>query len=291
MNNLIKKMTLLLIISLSINCHGQQEPLYSLFWKNYSTYNPAHSGDKHKLYTNLQFRKQWVDLPSNITTLNAIADYRIDPDHHSVGIALTYDDLDIEKSQRVNLNYSYAMNIAAGRLSVGIAPSIKFAQTQSGWIIISPQPGPSPSPSQTTNSTLFDINTGIAFTSKKISTGIGLVNILGSSDAFYNNSPHVFGHFDYEFGNSATYSVTTRYYLRTDLTSVQNEFNVMNTFLDTYLLGVSYRTPVGYGSGVGVMAGIRLFNKLEANYQFEYHPSSNFSPGSSHEISLSFYLD
>jgi type IX secretion system PorP/SprF family membrane protein len=281
--------TIILAFLTSLHCLGQQQPLHGLFFKNYSIYNPAHTGDRHKLYTNLQFRAQWVDLPSNLNSGNGLVDFRIDPDHHSIGAAFTFEDLGFEKTQKINLNYSYSTTIGGNRLSFGIAPTLKFAEVQNGWVIVDPQQ--SFVPTQLVNVNIFDLNSGIAYTSDLISTGIGIVNLLGNSDQNYYNERHLYSHFDYKFIMGNSYSLTTRYYLRTDFNFLQHELNLVNTFSDTYLLGISYRTGVHYGASIGAMAGVRLFDIIEANYQFEYHPSSFISPGSSHEIGLTLYLD
>lgn len=56
----MKKTILFVLLLIVTKVNAQQEPQFTMYWSNYSLYNPAASGIFSKHYVSVSGREQWV---------------------------------------------------------------------------------------------------------------------------------------------------------------------------------------------------------------------------------------
>jgi type IX secretion system PorP/SprF family membrane protein len=215
------------VLLLSFVSNAQSEQLPSMFWNNYSQFNPAVSGMEYQHKGILTHRNEWPSLSGNRRTLFANYDGRIGR-RHGVGLNLIGSkSLWGTQHQKIQANYSYhhVMNNSR-RISIGISPSYNRSAVSEVW-------GPS-----VTKTNSLNFNTGIAYQGSTILAGVGvtqLFNIESSEGGGESNlKPNFFAHFRKRFQ--------------------------IGRKLDVYLDGV-YQTVDGFHSAK-LNARIVLYNKF-----------------------------
>ena len=105
-----------------IRVFGQQEPLSSMFWNNYSVVNPANSGFNYRHFATVQGRAQWMSLDGYPKRLWAGYDVKIDAINSGIGVNYSYKIFGLVEESKIQLNYNYQFEFTEEhKLGIGVS--------------------------------------------------------------------------------------------------------------------------------------------------------------------------
>jgi type IX secretion system PorP/SprF family membrane protein len=272
-------------------CFAQQEPLFTMYWNNYSLQNPAATGLFNKHFASVSARRQWVDFPGEPQVISAVYDYRLTKINSGIGINYFNDQLGLEKNNKINLNYSYHISFKKGGvLSTGIGVGVlQKTIDYSSFVFPTLTPDPLfPNSKETDN--MLNINVGAMYKTNRFLLGFSStqVNEAKSKKLNFKNSRHYFLTSSCKIALGRSFELKPSFYLRSDLSTTQADINVISMYKERFWLGLSYRSS----DAVAAMAGVDIKGKYRIGYSYDYTTSKlrNYSSGS-HEIILTLMLD
>jgi len=286
-NIIIKlKLVIFLFVVLSVNkCFAQQEPQYTLFWNNYSIFNPASSGLYYKNYFSINGRSEWTKFEEHPQTISVVYDYNFEKINSGIGLNYYFDKLSFEKNNKINLNYSYYFQFKNNqKLSFGLAISylnktIDFGQANF--------------PDQLNYDTLIvgnllDFNLGTIYKTENLLIGLSITQLKASElkKLNFKNERYYFVTCSYNVMIGSKFEMRPTINLKIYKSGICCDFNLLNFYKKIYWFGLSYRTT----NTRAVMIGIDIKRKFRIGYNFEYTPlKSNFIINS-HEVVFAIML-
>ncbi|WP_395054451.1 type IX secretion system membrane protein PorP/SprF [Flavobacterium sp.] len=280
-----------------VDVSAQQDPHYTQYMYNLSVINPAYAGSKESLSGGLLYRKQWVDIEDSPTTGTFFVH---SPVGKNVGLGLSAISDKIGPVQEDNIygDFSYTLNLGGeSRLAFGLKAGATFHK-----VALFSQIGQSnvpdlndPAFSSDTNSTFFNLGTGLFYYTNKYYVGLSIPNMLKSKHLDFNGR---------QFGSETSHYFLTGGYVF-DLNSnvkfkpfamVKSAFNaptsfdVSTNFLfnDKFEIGATYRLEDSFGA----MVNYAITPSLKIGYAYDHIVSDlKVATPSSHEFILLFDLN
>ncbi len=245
----------------SISVQAQQEPQYSQFWLNKSTYNAAYTGLDHQRKAQLLGRFQWLALNGPIT-FNGMYNQRLNP-NHSIGFNGTHDEIGGLRNQKLNLNYSYRLALTStSHLAAGFYvgyQSIKYPD----WL---PPDGNSNDPSLPSTGPFGNVNSGIgiAYADKKFTGGFSFSQLNRTSfGSLYQSTTHFYLNTSYRYDFNPDLSLTTHLLYKSIFTA-NSQLSVAS------MLEIKDKIQVGAGhrqsGATSIYAGYRINDNININY-------------------------
>lgn len=115
------KLIIALISFSFFNASAQQEPLYSQYMFNPTIINPAYCGIYDMVSATAFYRRQYVGLQDGEPTTFAFNAHSTLPlDKMGAGITFLRDQIGINKTNKLELIYSYRLDIGDNKLSIGM---------------------------------------------------------------------------------------------------------------------------------------------------------------------------
>jgi type IX secretion system PorP/SprF family membrane protein len=281
-------MKYLLILSLFISFNGisQQDPLTSFFWNNYSFFNPAMSGVKHKHEANVTWRNQWDFVNGAPNTL--FVNYGINlAEKHGIGVNYLFDAIGFSRANQVKVNYNYQLKLDESRkLVFGTAACLNTISMSPSWV--PPTTSNDPSLPASYSDIVVNLDLGIAYYGERLIAGISSTQIPLTTDSGpYNRAPHMFGTVRYEIPVAGSSGILLRTQMRTDFVKYSQDFNIGYNWKNLLEGGIGYRTSDAI---IFNLTGIITKNyRVGYSYDFTINALSNISQGS-HEITLGMRL-
>jgi len=258
---IIKILSILIISCFIGRCYAQQEPQFTMFWNNYSLFNPAATGLFNKHYASICGRDQWVGFDGNPITVSAVYDFKWTKINSGIGMNYTYYHLGFETNNKVNLNYSYQLDLKKGRvLSSGISFGVeRLYYDFSKFITTTPNDPLLP----TKPAYLLNINFGLMFKSPHLLIGISStqLNESESKRLGYKNARHYFGNCSYNINIGESFTIKPCVLMKTDQVSTQFDYNLITLYKKRYWLGMTYRKSdaIAFMGGVDIKGKYRIF--------------------------------
>ncbi len=277
---------------ISFSFKAQQDAIYSVFWNNTTVFNPATTGEQSKYFFSNNTRDQWQGTNNNPFNINSTLEWRVDTINSAFGLSYTYEQLGLETSNFVALNYSYHIDLPQNQqIGFGIAPTFatKSFTTQNFVAIDNPASDPSiPSTQQTFQ--YFDLNVGISYVSEKLKAGVGTTRLLESNGSSpYTNARHTYATISYELEMGNKLKLIPQALIATDYASTAYSFLLLAKYNDIVWLGSSYRKDAFFG----FMGGVDFAKKFRIGYNYDFYTDSyirtNF--GATHEFVLAVMLN
>ncbi|NRA11214.1 MAG: type IX secretion system membrane protein PorP/SprF [Crocinitomicaceae bacterium] len=274
----MKALLLTTLILSSFATNAQQEHLSSMYWNNYSEFNPATSGLVNKHQAMVSYRNQSPSISGNPRTFFANYNAKVGR-HHGVGGNITSGKFGYGTFQEIQANYNYQLVLGnSRRISFGAGPSL-YRHTFSF-----------PGTSIESRSNTLNFNTGIAYQGKSILAGVGATQLFAielSNDPATSLIPHYYAHFRKIFELTWNLDLYLEGLYQTSDSFHVLEFNARVVYYNKFMLGVGYRSKDTYIAHIGwdindqfriAYAYDRTVNKL----------SSSFS--TSHEFTLGYVM-
>ena len=286
-------LALLIIIGNAASSFGQQEPLSSQFWSNYSYYNPANSGLDYKQYYVLQARDQWPDIEGNPFSIWAAADLKTDFLHGGIGLNYHYDEIGTFKAHRAALNYNFQLGISdKSTISLGIAPAFNYLYIDGTRFRANDPIEIDPAlPSEKVGAGNMDLRLGAALKIGQFKAGLSGMNLLESEFDFpdlvtykYYRVYHIFA--SHRIKVIEVLELNPNFIWTIIENSDVYQVNLNAILFKHFLAGLSY----GGNKTISLILGIDILEKFRATYSYDRYTEETRFLTHSHELSLSLYL-
>jgi len=256
----------------------------SMFWNNYSNFNPAMSGFQYTQHAAITVRETW-DWNRGIESIQANYNQRIKGSH---GIGINYaGSYSIFASNALKLNYNYQFNFnKAGKLSVGTGMGFGNSRIREKYIpafdpfgTISPQ-------------NYLLLNFGTAYSWKNLIAGVSMSNItiVTSNTTATSTGPRIGwnAHLGYGFQLSRAFQLTPRMIYATTNGFHRLGSNLTATYKSKFALGVSYNFNSQFGVNVGW--DIKEKFRVAYNYGLTLSQLTNTLYSGRHEFSIGYII-
>jgi len=247
----------------TIRVKAQLNPLNSQYFLNQYQANPAYAGLNEGLNINLNYRKQWSNIPGSPNTQSITADYKMD----KVGLGLNFYNEKAGSLQRTKAVATYAyhlqLNEANQQLSFGVSAGIMNERVDYSDVNGNLS---DPALSEFNNKgSLIDGDFGVAYTSNSFNIEAALPNIRSFvNDKDDNNVDRS------RFYAAASYKINTG--------SGANELVIEPK--------VAFRGIKGYDNIVDAGANFNFTNKLFLMGMYHSSKSASFGAGINYKSSL-----
>lgn len=279
--------------------YAQQEAQFTMFWNNYSLFNPAATGLFNKHYALLTGRNQWVNFQDNIgvktyktnpRTIAFIYDFRWDKIKSGIGINYIHSKIGFETDRGICLNYSYNHRIRSDEtLSAGAAFRVLVKKIDFSKFISDNPNDPLLSDAAKKSDINYDIKMGVMYKTPRYIIGIGGTQLLQSEfgNLPFQNRTHIFinGAYDIEAGK---FNIKPCALFKTDFSTSQIDIDVLTYYKKRYWAGTGWR----HQDAIVFMAGVDIQGRFRLGYSYDMTTSkmAEVSEGS-HELTLGLMLD
>ncbi len=274
----------LFLASLSVS-FAQLDPPSTMFWNNYTAFNPAAAGLHYKHQATASYRSNFE--ASSVSQQTFAANYNAKVKILGGGLGINYSLIDYNagKQNRVSLNYSYHIKLGDNyTLGAGASAGVVNVDTR----IYVGSLGAEPT-LITSNKTAFIANLGVMLKSEKLTVGVSstLLNNPDFDAAF--NAPRRNFHVnaDYIFAITRKVSLKPQALFTTDMDFSSLDLNML-AYIGKFYTGVTYR----FRDAIGVMAGYEYKNMFRIGYSYEATRSklNNGIYPATHEFMLGFVI-
>lgn len=295
----MNKFILLLISLLATSIFGFSQQLvgYSNFLMNDYYFNPAIAGSRNVQEANISYRNQWVGFDGAPVLLmgNFMGSYK-NEGKVGYGASVISERKGITDNTAIYLNYAYHFRLTEKmKLGLGIRPGYMQHRVRLYNAVIA-DPGDDVLTGTVYSANAIDVNAGFHLYSPKFFVMGSFQRLLGRQIQFtsYNSSLafhyNTIAGYNYRFQNSKKKQMEIQPSLMVRFVRplpVQVTGMLRFTYEDKFWGGLLYRSD----DAIGFMAGIKVKERLDVGYSFDYTVSnlSNYQSGS-HEIMLSFVI-
>ena len=297
MSKLTKYSVVVLILTLGLSTHAQQDPQYTQYMYNMSVINPAYATDDNStLNLGLLYRSQWAQSTGRPTTGTFFA-HSVITDRLEGGISIVHDQIgDVVKQSNAYADIAYVLPVSeTSKLSFGIKAGATFFSTNFDGFVYS-DPLPDPAFAENISRTFPNVGAGLFFFSENYYLGFSAPNLLESKHLRENSGVitqgseniHMFLTGGYVFNFQNNIKLKPAFMLKQvngAPVSVDLTANVL--FNDLVEFGASYR----FNDSFAGMANLAISDGFRIGYAYD-HTISNlgrFNSGT-HEIFLLFNI-
>lgn len=294
MKTSIKILTVLFALFLiNEKMHAQQDPLYSMYMFDKALINPAFTGSSNWAVGTVKYRNQYSGLEGNPTTQTFNFHTPITKRHIGLGFKVINDEVAIVKNLNAALLYSYHLNFARGKLSVGLETGIVSRRIDYSELILSTEIDNS-IPDGASSAIVPDVSWGLYYQRKQFYAGFSQSHIIKSNfnDNTINDSESkLFSHLYFLTGTVFDLAKKISFEPSILVKSVagapiQLDLNTMFFYDGRIGVGLQYRT----GDAVVALFKINILEQLRFAYAYDVVMSglSDAGASGSHEIILSY---
>ncbi len=288
---------LISVLALSISGFSQQLVGYSNFLMNDYYFNPAISGSQNVQEANLSYRNQWVGFEGAPVLLmgNFMGSYK-NEGKIGYGATIISERKGITDNTAIYVNYAHHFRLSENiKLGLGIRPGYMQHRVRLYDAIIA-DAGDEVLTGTVYSANAIDVNAGFHLYSSKFFVMGSFQRLLGRQIQFTSYNSNLSFHFNtiagytYRFQNSKKKQMEIQPSLMVRMVRplpVQVTGMLRFTYENKFWGGLLYRSD----DAIGIMAGMKIRERLDIGYSFDYTISSlsNYQSGS-HEVMLSFII-
>ena len=290
-----------LFLLLVLNVQGQQDPHYTQYMYNMNVINPAYAGSKESISGGILYRQQWVGLQGAPKTATLSIHSPVGK-NVGLGLSVISDKIGPIEENNVYGDFSYTLNLGGEhRLALGLKAGATIhkvgllSEIGNGFVR---QPGDI-SFSENTNSTFFNLGTGLFYYTQKYYVAFSLPNMIKNDylDVSQNGNQIQFGsealHYFLTGGYVFQLSDNLKYKPSAMIKSSVNapvSFDLSSNFLfsERFEAGLTYRLDDSFGA----MVNFAITPSIKVGYAYDRVISDiNFTAPASHEFMLLFDLN
>jgi type IX secretion system PorP/SprF family membrane protein len=277
----MKKITLIFSLYFSVFFYGQQEPEYTMFWNNYSLFNPANTGFLHDHYVNANYRTGSQSYNYNLNSFSFLYENNINQIKSGIALAFVKDNNPYIDKNAYTFNYAYHPEIFYGTLSLGVgltAKSIKFNDSNLYNSTVNPN----------ITETKINVSLGALYRLENLEFGLSVTQM---NRAFYNNvnyqaQQQVFGLITYKFEFDNGVDLKPSIYYKSDYKNHAIDFNILLIYNDFFWCGATYRNT----NTIAGIIGLDINKRFRVGYSLDYY-SYPIYHGFSHEFTLGYIFN
>ncbi len=286
MKKILLSLTALLFLSIG-NSFAQQVPHYTQYMYNMNILNPAYAGSKGTdvISFGTLYRNQWAGADGAPKTLTANIHAAFNP-NNGVGLSFINDNYTAIKQNVITADYSHTLHLGNANLAFGLKAGIHSYNVNNDVYVRDPN---DPFFLNGEKGTRLNLGAGLFYYTDKYYLSVSVPNFVGGhgSQNRYNtlDKPNLFVAGGYVFDLSKDFKLKPHFLLFNVINQpIQTDINLNMLYLNTFELGISYRT----NDAVSGMANVRLFKSLHVGMAYDVHISdiSAYSP-----VSYEFFLN
>lgn len=288
----------LLLLLLSANTSGQQDPAFSQSRSVINFFNPGASGSNDMFCLNLAHREQWVGFKGAPSTSFFSFDgaFSVFGSDHGAGLSILNESLGFNSNLGLNLSYAYKFELGSGKLGLGLNLGFMNEAIDPDWVTpdgTSSVEGDPYIPQNKESRTGFDMGLGIFYRSENLFLGISTTHLNQGRIQYENATLYLVRHY-YAIGGytlqlaNPMFEVMPTFVLSSDGSTNQLYLNTNVRYNKRFWGGVSYRA----GDALVGILGLELYNGVRIGYSYDFSISriSKYS-GGTHEFTVGYCFD
>jgi type IX secretion system PorP/SprF family membrane protein len=288
----MKKLSIIAVLLLALQMHGQQDPQYTQYMYNMNVINPAYAGSTEGLSFGLLYRDQWTRIDGAPQTGTFFGHSPIG-NNLGLGLSIIADQLGPVKETNTYVDVSYTLNLGGEhRLAFGIKAGATFHDIGlSGIDLIDP----SDPFFQDINETTPNLGAGFFYYTNKYYVSFSVPNMLSSvhldanGNKIGSETQHYFLTSGYVFDLSENTELKPSFMLKSSFDAPSSlDINLNARFYKKFEIGASYRLDDSFSG----LVNFAVTPKIRIGYAYDAVSSDigEFAPAS-HEVMLLFDLN
>lgn len=275
------KLLIYAILFASSFATSQQEPEYTMFWNNYSLFNPANTGFLHDHYVNATYRTGNQSYNYNLNSFALLYENNLNAINSGVGLAFMKDNNPYIDKNVYTLNYAYHPEVFYGTLSIGAgltAKSIKFNDQNLYNSSIIPN----------ISETKLNLSLGALYRYENLEVGLSVTQM---NRAFYDNvnyqaQQQVFGLISYKFEFDNGVDLKPSAYYKSDYKNHAIDFNLLLMYNEKLWCGFTYRNT----NTIAGQIGFDIDKRFRIGYSIDYYSYAIYH-GFAHEFTMGYLFN
>lgn len=283
---------LLTFIFVGLNTKAQQDPMYSMYMFDKMVINPAYTGSADWAVGTLKHRQQFAGMENGASTQTLNYHMPIGRRHVGLGLKVINDKIAIVNNLNASLSYSYHLNFAGGKLSLGLETGMYSRTIDYSQLFLITQ-NDDAIPNVVSKSIVPDASWGLFYRKKGYYIGISqnhMIPFKMQDDLLIPSNSKLYSHFNIMMGTEFDFknklSLEPSLLLKSVAGApVQLDVNALLYYDDRFAVGANVRT----GDAVGLIFRANLTESFKVSYSYDITTSklSTFSSGA-HEILVSY---
>ena len=289
----MKKLSIIAVLLLAFQMHGQQDPQYTQYMYNMNIINPAYAGSKENLSFGLLYRNQWSKIDGGPETGTFFGHAPVGK-NIGLGLSVIADQIGPVKETNTYVDLSYTLQLGGEhRLAFGIKAGATFHDIGlAGIDVIDPT---DPFLNQDINETTPNIGAGFFYYTDKYYVSLSVPNLLSSvhlDDSglkIGSETQHYFLTGGYVFDLSENTELKPSVMIKSAFDAPTSfDVNVNARFYKKFEIGASYRLDDSFSG----LINFALTPSLRVGYAYDFISSDikAYAPAS-HEVFLLFDLN
>lgn len=289
----MKKLSIIAVLLLAFQMHGQQDPQYTQYMYNMNIVNPAYAGSREGLSFGLLYRNQWSRIEGGPETGTFFGHTPIGS-NLGLGLSVISDQIGPVKETNAYVDVSYTLNLGGEhKLAFGVKGGATFHDIGLAGIDIVDEDDPFLN--QNINSTTPNIGAGFFYYTEKYYVSLSVPNLLSSvhldSDGrkIGSETQHYFLTGGYVFDLSPNTELKPSVMVKSSFDAPTSfDVNLNARFFKKFEIGASYRLDDSFSG----LVNFALTDGLRIGYAYDAISSDikAYAPAS-HEIMLLFDLN
>ena len=291
----MKKLSIIAVLLLAFQMHGQQDPQYTQYMYNMNIINPAYAGSRENLSFGLLYRTQWTGINGAPETGTFFGHAPIG-NNLGLGLSVIADQIGPVKETNVYADISYTLKLGGGHnLAFGVKAGATFHDinlSSSNVDVIDPS---DPFFGIGISETTPNFGAGLFYYTDKYYLSLSVPNLLSSVHLDTNGfkvgseTQHYFLTGGYVFDLSPNTELKPSFMVKSALDAPTSfDVNVNARFNKKFEIGVSYRLDDSFSG----LINFALTESVRIGYAYDAVTSDikAYAPAS-HEIMLLFDLN
>ncbi|BAO75430.1 type IX secretion system membrane protein PorP/SprF [Winogradskyella sp. PG-2] len=289
----MKKLSIIAVLLLAFQMHGQQDPQYTQYMYNMNIVNPAYAGSRENLSFGLLYRNQWINIDGGPETGTFFVH---SPAGNNLGLGLSVisDRIGPVKETNVYADVSYTLRLGGEhRLAFGVKAGATFHDIGLSSIDLIDEDDPffQNNISETTP----NIGAGFFYYTNKYYLSLSVPNLLSSVHLDANGfkigseTQHYFLTGGYVFDLSPNTELKPSFMVKSAFNAPTSfDLNVNARFYKRFEIGASYRLDDSFSG----LVNFALSPTVRIGYAYDAVSSDikAYAPAS-HEVMLLFNLN
>lgn len=290
----MKKLSIIAVLLLAFQMHGQQDPQYTQYMYNMNIVNPAYAGSRENLSFGLLYRNQWSGINGGPETGTFFGHSPIG-NNLGIGLSVIADKIGPVKETNTYVDVSYTLRLGGEhRLAFGIKAGATFHDIglNTGVVVVDPT---DPFFAQDISSTTPNIGAGLFYYTDKYYVSLSVPNMLSSVHLDANGykigsqTQHYFLTGGYVFDLSPNTELKPSVMVKSAFDAPTSfDVNLNARFFKKFEIGASYRLDDSFSG----LVNFALTPSIRVGYAYDAISSDikAYAPAS-HEVILLFDLN
>ncbi len=295
-----RRILFFLLFCIAAELMGQQFPQFSQNMHNQLAVNPGYAGTTGMINVAVGNRQQWVGIEGAPSTTVFGVDTKMNILGWTSGLGLQIMNDNIGEINSLNLMAIYAKRweYDHGKLGIGISLGIINQSFGYGKLLTDPSEGENsfhkPEKFSDDQGFAFDAGLGAYFEGRKFYLGFSIAHLNKPKPkltqeyvSYLNQTLFITGGYRYRLKNRPV-ELRPSVFVKSELASVQVDFNVNAMVKDKYWGGITYRIQ----EAIVLLGGVELNNGLRIGYSYDINLSKlQGASDGSHELMLGYSFD